>query len=158
MDDGVGVVEGLAVQLLPEQVLQLGDALPRDGRDEATGQIVGQVGRQCLGQLLVEEVAFGDGQYATLAHQLRVVALQLAQQDLVLLTDVVRIGRHHEEQQSVAFNVAEEAQPESTTVAGALDNPRDVGHDERAIVAPADDAQVRLQRGEGIVGDLRLGG
>ena len=60
-----------------------------------------------------------------------------------------------------ALDVAQEAVPEALALGGPLDQPRDVGHDELGPVArapDADDAEVRLQRGERVVGDLRLGG
>ena len=41
---------------------------------------------------------------------------------------------------------------------GAFDDAGDVGHDEGAVVAVADDAEIGLQRREGVIRDFRLGG
>ena len=41
---------------------------------------------------------------------------------------------------------------------GSFDNARDVGHDERMVIAALDDTQVGFERREGIVGDLGLCG
>ena len=61
-----------------------------------------------------------------------------------------------DDQRSRSFHVAEKAVAEALAFAGALDQPRDVGHHELHVV-PAHHAQVRLQRGERIVGDLWCG-
>ena len=58
----------------------------------------------------------------------------------------------HEEPR--ALDVAEEFFPETEAAAGALDEPRDVGDDELAIVETRD-AEVRDERRERIVRDLR---
>ena len=55
------------------------------------------------------------------------------------------------------LDVAEELVAEAATLAGALDQAGDVGDDELRAVTEADDAEVRLERGERVVGDLRLG-
>src|SRR5579871_4533486 len=47
---------------------------------------------------------------------------------------------------------------ESVAEVRALDETRDVGHDEAAIVLHLDDAEVRLERGERVIGDLRASG
>ena len=53
--------------------------------------------------------------------------------------------------------MTEEAQTQAPPLAGALDDAGDIRHDERAVVAIAHDAEVRLQRSERIVGNLRFG-
>ncbi len=58
------------------------------------------------------------------------------------------------------LDVAQELVPEAAAARGALDEAGDVGHDELgAVVCPADadDAEMRLQRGERVVRHLRLG-
>ena len=45
--------------------------------------------------------------------------------------------------------------PRPGALGRALDEPRDVGHHEAALLADRDDAEVRIQRRERIVGDLR---
>ena len=73
------------------------------------------------------------------------------------MLDVVGVAGHHEEQQRVALDVAQEAQSEPLTLGGSLDDAWDVGHDERLLVAIAHDAQRGLHGGEGVVGNLRAG-
>ena len=53
--------------------------------------------------------------------------------------------------------MAEETESEAFAFTGALNNAGDIGHDETLMVVIADDTQGRLQRCEGIVGDLRTG-
>ena len=55
------------------------------------------------------------------------------------------------------LHVAEEPVPEPSPVAGPLDETGDVGDDELGVVAQPHHAQVGLEGGEGVVGDLRLG-
>jgi len=55
-----------------------------------------------------------------------------------------------------ALEVAQELVPEPGAGVRPLDEPRHVGDDE-ALPAPADDAEVRHERGERVVGDLRAG-
>ena len=49
----------------------------------------------------------------------------------------------------------QEADAEPRALGGTLDETRDVGHHERAVLAAVDDTEVRVQRGEGVVRDLR---
>ena len=48
----------------------------------------------------------------------------------------------------------EEPEAEPLPLVRPFDDARDVGHDVRAVPGESDHAQVRLERGEGIVGDL----
>ena len=50
--------------------------------------------------------------------------------------------------------MAQKAQAKALALAGALDDAGNVGHDERTVVAVADDAELRLHGGEGIIGDF----
>ena len=61
------------------------------------------------------------------------------------------------EQDTGALQVLEEADAEAGTVGGSFDQARDVGDDEALFGANAHDAEVGVQRGEGVVGDLRAG-
>ena len=58
-------------------------------------------------------------------------------------------------EQPAALHVREELVAEARALAGALDQPGDVGHHELAVVA-LDRAEHRLERGERVVGHLRL--
>ena len=53
-----------------------------------------------------------------------------------------------------ALDVTEEIVAEAHALAGAFDKAGDVGHDEAAL-AEADDAEVGLEGGEVVIGDLR---
>ena len=53
------------------------------------------------------------------------------------------------------LEVPQELVPEAVAAVRAFDQPGHVGDDEAAVVAQADDAQVRRQRRERVVGDLR---
>ena len=60
----------------------------------------------------------------------------------------------HVHEQPRALDVGEEVVPEPGALARALDQPRDVGHDELAV-ARLEHAEHRLERRERVVGDLR---
>ena len=64
---------------------------------------------------------------------------------------VDHVGQHRG-----AFDVAEEVQAQATALGGTGDEAGDVG-DGEGLVAQVHHAEVRLQRGEGVVADLRLG-
>jgi hypothetical protein len=71
--------------------------------------------------------------------------------------DGVLAGRVDEMQEGArALDMAEEAVAEADALMRALDQAGNVGNDEFALV-DAHDAELRMQRGEGIVGDLGLG-
>ena len=62
----------------------------------------------------------------------------------------------HVHEHRAALDVPEEVQPEATAFGRARDEARHVGHREY-LVARGDDAELRHQRGERVVGDLRPG-
>ena len=53
--------------------------------------------------------------------------------------------------------MAQETQSQATTLAGTLDDAGNIGHDKRLLSTIGHDAQVGLQRREGIVGNFGLG-
>ena len=61
------------------------------------------------------------------------------------------------QQHAAALHMAEETVAEAQTLMGALDEAGNVRQHEFALIH-AHDAQIGMERGEGIVGDLRLGG
>lgn len=107
-------------------------------------------------QVLVEHIAFGDGQQALLVEQFRIILGQFAQQDRVILADVVAVGRNHKEEHRIAFDMAQETGSQSLAFVSSFDDARYIGHDERMVIAALDDTQVGFERREGIVGDLGL--
>ena len=67
-------------------------------------------------------------------------------------------GRVHQMQQhAAALHMAEKAVAEAGALMRAFDQARNIRQHEFAAV-DVDHAELRMQRGEGIVGDLRLGG
>ena len=77
MDDPLRLMERLLVQSLPKQVFQLGDAQLGHSRDKDMRDSLGQILRERLDQLLVEQVAFGDSQHTGLIQQVGIVLGQL---------------------------------------------------------------------------------
>ena len=76
-----------------------------------------------------------------LVEHLGIEVGKLVEQYLVFLLYVVGITRHHEEQQGVALDVAQETESETFALARSLYNSRDVCHDERLVVMIAHDAE-----------------
>ena len=62
------------------------------------------------------------------------------------------------QQDGAALDMAEEAVAEAGAFMRALDQAGDVGEHEFLRVGQADDAELRMQRGERVVGDLRARG
>ena len=88
----------LAVQLLPQDVFELVQSLPRNGRDKHCGKIVGKGFAQHLNEFFVQQIALGDGQDAMFVVELRVEVVELFQQNLIFFLDVVGIAGHHKKQ------------------------------------------------------------
>ena len=99
-------------------------------------------------------------------EELGPVGGELGQQDAQLRVRRLpaQVGRAEIEQHDEdpgALDVAEELVAQALAFRGALDEAGDVGHDELGAVAPGtqpDHSEMRLQRGERVVRDLRLGG
>ena len=93
------------------------------------------------------------------ATQLGPVGLQLVQQHALLLVRIDAVDRRqvdHHAQHSRTFDVPQEAMAEALAFAGALDETRNVGNHVLGVVVP-DHTEIGFQRGERVVGDLRLG-
>src|SRR5690606_17411043 len=96
--------------------------------------------------------------------QLRIVPLQLAldrahlvdrRHHLHALVALHRRHVHQVQQQPGAVQVAAELRAQAGAIGRALDQAGDVGDHEAAVRLDADHAQVRIERGERIVGHLR---
>ncbi len=108
------------------------------------------------------------GQVGTRAHddagsieQVGLVVAQLAEEDPLLLGGAVLGQRREVEEEhehAGPLDVAEELVPEPAPLAGPLDEAGEVGDDELGLVVEPHHAEVRLERRERVVGDLRLGG
>ena len=146
-----------AVQFLPQHVLELLNALPRYGTDEAHGEVVGQFGPEHVNEFVVKEVAFRHSQYAVLVEHAGVELFQFAQQDAVFLGNMVGVAGHHEEEKGVTLNVAQKAQSQPAPLGCALDDAGNVGHHKRLTLAIGHYAQAGLHGGKGIVGYLGTG-
>ena len=108
----------------------------------------------------VDLVQDGDAQPA---HQVQLLAAVLAQLVLQRHDVALRVapglhGGHVDDvhQHRAPLDVPEELQAEALAGGGTGDQPGDVGH-RVGDVAGADDAQLRHERGERVVGDLRAG-
>ena len=77
----------------------------------------------------------------------------LAQAAIDLLR-VRRIERDQEGEHAGPLHVLQEAETQALAGVRSFDDARDVGHDETPMPGEPDDAEVGLERGEGIVGDL----
>ena len=100
----------LGIEFTPQHILQFLKTIACHSGDKYHGQIIGQRLTEHLHQFLVQQITLGHRQHTMLVEQFRIKLRQLIQQNLVLPFDIVRIARYHEEQQRVAFNMAEEAQ------------------------------------------------
>ena len=71
---------------------------------------------------------------------------------------VERRGVHEVDEEARPLDVLEEPDPEAVPLVRALDEAGHVRRDERPEALPRDDAEVRDERRERVVGDLRAGG
>ena len=110
------------------------ESLLSDGTDEDDWYVVGQAFAEHVLEFVVagEEVALGDGQHTSLVKEVRVELGEFSEQHIILMTYVVRIGGHHEEQKRIALDMAQETESQSTPLAGSLYDAWYVCHDERA--------------------------
>ena len=84
------------------------------------------------------------------------IGLELGAHGLVGLAGMLAGAVDQMQQHAAALDVAEEAVAEARAFVRAFDQAGNVGQHELAAVA-LDHAELRVERGEGIVGDLRLG-
>src|SRR3954447_18262637 len=85
------------------------------------------------------------------------VSLQLVAHGLVILTGMLARAIDEMQQHATALDVTEEAVAEADTLVRILNESRQVGEDELALV-DAHDSELRMQRGERIVSNLGLRG
>ena len=130
---------------------------PRNASSPArvTADIVMRIG---IVQLRRRDVGLAPDHEPRALEQLGPVPLELVEQDALLLlgrapVDAGEVEQQHEHAR--AFDVAEEGVPEAAALGRALDEAGDVGEHE-LVVVEAHDAEVRLERGERVVGDLGL--
>ena len=133
---------------------------PRRARGDEHGHVEARAplrGRR-LGRLRAcTRSAFESARIARQLGQPRVVLGQLGLDHAVVRDRVRAVERReveHVHEQPRALDVREEVVPEAGAVAGALDQPGDVGDHELAVVG-VERAEHRLERGERVGGDLR---
>ena len=78
--------------------------------------------------VLVDQVAFGDGQNPILVQKFGVIFLKLVEQGLVACLDVVLFRGDHKEQHRVPFDVAEEAYSYASSFVRPFYDSRDIRH------------------------------
>ena len=85
------------------------------------------------------------------------ISSKLVAHGLVIRACVLAGAVDEMQQHAAAFGVAEETVAKADALMRAFDQARQIGQHEFAVV-DSHHAELRMQRGEGIVGDLRLGG
>src|SRR5439155_14388229 len=108
------------------------------------------------------DVGLGADRQARPLHEVGLVPAELREQHALLLrrrrsADRGRAEVEQQAQGASALDVTQEPVAQAAPLAGALDEAGDVGDDELAV-APTDDTQVGLERGERVVGDPRTSG
>ena len=128
-----------------------------DRGDKYRGNILRQQRAHLLLQLLVNHIALGDRQQSLLVQEFGVVLRELAQQNIVILLNIIAIGRNHKQQHRISLDVAQEACADTLALVCALDNSGNIRHNERLMVASLDNAQIRLQSSKCVVCNLGFG-
>ena len=103
---------------------------------------------------LREQVPLGEHHQVGPRRQLLGVEPHLAAELVVHLLGVVGVERHQEGEDPGPLDMLEELEPQSLPLVGPFDDAGNVGHHERPRAAELDDAEIGLERREGIVGDL----
>src|SRR6185312_17328619 len=98
----------------------------------------------------VEQVCLGEQDDMVLPGQLRTVRFDFQAQPLIGGLRVFAVEWNQKREHPGALYVLQEAETESLALVGSLDDPGDVGHDERAMPGECDHAEVGLERGEGV--------
>ena len=109
--------------------------------------------------VVAEQVAFVGGDDLRARGQHVAVGAQLGVDGLKVLDRVAPLAAgdvHQMHEQAAAVDVAQEVVAEAGTVARALDDARNVRHDERRTLRHVHDAQVGEEGREVVVCDLRV--
>ena len=131
-----------------------------DRRDpeERQAERLGSLAQSAHPAFIVERVDLVGGDELRLGGQLRPEQLQLPAHRVEIVHRIAAAcARDVDEvhQDLRAFEMPQELVAETETAVCAFDQARYVGDDEAAILAQPDDAEIRCERGEWIVGDLR---
>ncbi len=87
---------------------------------KTTGMSSGKSGGDFVAKFVVEHVGFGYGQHTVLVHEFGVELAQFAEQHLIVLADIVGIGRNHEEQYGVPARCASGSGDRDPSLRGRL--------------------------------------
>src|ERR1017187_505556 len=156
---------------LGQRPLQLINPLPGDGRDGVELQLSSLgVGCELFELVGIDAVDLGgENDHGLLGQRLLTAAVPEAGQFLIDDLEVFNrfgaagcIGHVDEmDEQASALNMAQKLDAEARPQVRALDEPRHVGNNEGlevGLLAHSDNAQIGLESGERIVGNLGLGG
>ena len=158
-DGGLEAVDALARERADAVELRIdgarGELVAARCRDRVLAHALGQPVGDLLRAGHVDLVRHHD---ARARRQLVGVQRQLAVDDIVILQRIASlvVARqvHHVHDERRALDVAQELVSQTAPFVRALDEAGDVGHDE-AVVPRTRHAEVRHERGERVVGDLR---
>ena len=145
--------------LAPGGFQQLRQAVAAHARDRYEWQLArAHVPRQTLeASRIIERIDLVGGHDLRLRCHVRIEQSQLLL-DGVEVLDRIAPGRSgHIDQVDEylgALHVPEEAIAKAVTLVSALDQAGDIGNHEAAIITETDDAQVRRERGEGVISNL----
>lgn len=143
-------LEGLKYGLEP----RVGGRADREDSIAATLEF----GRHLVDHLLrIREVELADGDDHRAFEEPCVEAFELGHQSVKVPDRIafrIRVDADHMQKDACAFDVLQEPEAQAGALGRAFDDARDVCDHEGSIHAQRDDAQVRDQRGERIVGDF----
>jgi len=145
--------------LLPQDFQKAGNPLAREGRD----------GNRVATGLLDEPFAIGrgGGKVHLVSHdekipfgQIGLIERQFPSQRLEILDGISAFGSGHIEdvdEKAGAFNVAQKIESQAGTLVRSGNETRNVGHPHGCEIVETDGADYRVEGGEGVSGDLRMG-
>ena len=154
MGESFGDAVALIVDGAPKQVFEFHKAHTCHRRDKHRVDAFGHFATHFSHKFIVEHIALGDGEHTRFVHEVGIEFLEFAAEHLIVGSNIVGVGGNHKEQHGISLNVAKETQSQAFAFACALDDARYVGHNKRLRVAIAHDAEIGLERGEGVVGNL----
>src|ERR1700722_15099966 len=137
-----------------------------DGGDGVEGELatLGH-GRELFEFVGIGDVGFGGDEDGGLGREARVEAVQLGGDDLEVFDGIGPVRGVGDVDQmdddAGALDVTEELDAEACAEMRAFDEAGEIGYGEGFgvwVFADLDDAEVGFERGEGVVGDLGLGG
>src|SRR5512135_3819238 len=144
-----------------QQVDKLGNALARDRRNRQKRDLAPAAhdlqAREA--SRIVEGVYLGRQHQLLAARKVAVEQFEFAEERLEILDRIALLRDVDEMDEDLRpLNVLEKLVAQTVSLVRPLDQTGNVGNDEAAEILQGDDPQVRFQRREGIVRDLRPGG